>query len=296
MSDAPAPPWEYTRPGEVEAAESALDAGARFGTLATPRYHLRHLDWGDAVAPAVLFVHGLSDQMRSFAMVMARLVPLGFRCVGLELADGAGDGARLGGYKHSDHAADIVCLLDHLGISRAHLFAASYGSAVGLRLALDSPERVGKIVLQGGFARRPLNVYEVGLARLARFVPGRMGDLPGRAKAMKSLDGPQFAGADGSAYAFMLRMSGASPIRAVAQRAAVLATLDLRPRLGEVAPSVLLIGGAADPVVPRECERELERGLRDVRRAEFPGGHYPQYTLPGPTAAACAGFLGGRGG
>ncbi len=53
-----------------------------------------------------------------------------------------------------------------------------------------------------------------------------------------------------------------------------------------------MIGGDRDTIVPRECEREVELGLPDVRRHELSEcGHYPQYTRPHQTAEAMAEFL-----
>ncbi|MDZ5441686.1 alpha/beta fold hydrolase [Micromonospora sp. 4G57] len=46
-----------------------------------------------------------------------------------------------------DFAADVVALLDHLGIDRADVFGWSMGAAVGLRLATDHADRVGRLVL-----------------------------------------------------------------------------------------------------------------------------------------------------
>ncbi len=58
--------------------------------------------------------------------------------------------------KHVDHddpfgyLADAVRgMLDELRIERAHLVGNSYGGAAALRLALDTPQRVGKLVLMG---------------------------------------------------------------------------------------------------------------------------------------------------
>ena len=58
--------------------------------------------------------------------------------------------------KHVDHSdpfgylADTIRgVLDELGIGRAHLVGNSYGGAAALRLALDTPQRVGKLVLMG---------------------------------------------------------------------------------------------------------------------------------------------------
>ncbi|MBI2697864.1 2-hydroxy-6-ketonona-2,4-dienedioic acid hydrolase [Mycobacterium gordonae] len=46
-------------------------------------------------------------------------------------------------------AAAIRGLLDELGLPTAHLIGNSYGGAAALRLALDNPERVDKLVLMG---------------------------------------------------------------------------------------------------------------------------------------------------
>lgn len=46
-------------------------------------------------------------------------------------------------------ADSIRGLLDRLGIARAHLVGNSYGGACALRLALDTPERVERMVLMG---------------------------------------------------------------------------------------------------------------------------------------------------
>lgn len=58
--------------------------------------------------------------------------------------------------KHVDHSdpfgylADTIRgMLDQLGIASAHLVGNSYGGAAALRLALDTPQRVGKLVLMG---------------------------------------------------------------------------------------------------------------------------------------------------
>jgi 4,5:9,10-diseco-3-hydroxy-5,9,17-trioxoandrosta-1(10),2-diene-4-oate hydrolase len=46
-------------------------------------------------------------------------------------------------------ADTIRGLLDGLGLATAHLIGNSYGGAAALRLALDTPHRVGKLVLMG---------------------------------------------------------------------------------------------------------------------------------------------------
>ncbi len=47
----------------------------------------------------------------------------------------------------ADHAADLLALLDHLGIDKVHLVGTSYGSAAGFLLALGHPERILSMVV-----------------------------------------------------------------------------------------------------------------------------------------------------
>ena len=282
---------------ELPTALARLTAEANPGVVVTPRYRLRYFTWGPASdRPPVAFIHGMADRAQSFAMVMARLVDAGYRCVGYELPNGSGDGANLGMYRHSHFSADLLALLDHLSIDRADLFGSSFGSTIALRTAAQHPDRVRRVVLQGGFARRPLLRWERGLCRLGRYWPWRMSDLPFRVKEMDRLEGRHFRGGPPAAWRFLLANSGATPCRAAARRTLLIDTLDLRPRLAAVTAPVLMLGGDDDTVVPRGCEAEVEAGLRDVRRVGFAGcGHYPQYTHPNGVAAAVADFLGQTG-
>ncbi|MGI5163363.1 alpha/beta fold hydrolase [Spirillospora sp. CA-253888] len=44
-------------------------------------------------------------------------------------------------------AGDMVALLDHLGVGRADVFGFSLGGLVALQMAIDAPERVGRVVM-----------------------------------------------------------------------------------------------------------------------------------------------------
>jgi pimeloyl-ACP methyl ester carboxylesterase len=66
-------------------------------------------------------------------------------------------------------AEALVRLLDDLGIERVNLFAGSYGSSVGYRLAQTNPERIARMVLAGTMggipeASRPMMRAAVALA------------------------------------------------------------------------------------------------------------------------------------
>jgi 4,5:9,10-diseco-3-hydroxy-5,9,17-trioxoandrosta-1(10),2-diene-4-oate hydrolase len=102
-------------------------------------------------APVVLLhgggpgASGLSNYARNIDALASR-----FRVI---VPDMPGYGRSAKGVDRRDpfgYLADhIRGLLDELGISRAHLVGNSYGGACALRLALDTPQRVDKLVLMG---------------------------------------------------------------------------------------------------------------------------------------------------
>ncbi|HZC25710.1 MAG TPA: alpha/beta hydrolase [Actinopolymorphaceae bacterium] len=52
-------------------------------------------------------------------------------------------------------AADVLALLDHLGIAEADVFGFSLGGLVAVAVALGAPTRVGKLVVASADAHRP---------------------------------------------------------------------------------------------------------------------------------------------
>ena len=60
----------------------------------------------------------------------------------------------------SGHAADVVALLDHLGIPSAHLAGTSFGALVGLALAAEHPQRVCSLVALTATARLLPQMHE----------------------------------------------------------------------------------------------------------------------------------------
>ncbi len=72
-----------------------------------------------------------------------------------------------------DLADGIRGLLDALGIEKAHLVGNSYGGACALRLALDTPERVGKLILMGpGGIGTTRGLPTAGLTQLLNYYGG----------------------------------------------------------------------------------------------------------------------------
>jgi pimeloyl-ACP methyl ester carboxylesterase len=266
-----------------------FDAEATFGTLDTPRAVVRYCEWGQG--PVIVFIHGLTDRMASFAPIMYRLKDQ-FRCIAYNLANGRDDGANIRQYRHQDYVEDLYYLLNALSIDELSVFGSSFGSTIALSAMADEPGRFRQGILQGGFARRPLNRWELLLARGAQFFPGRMSQLPGRMKVVTQFDRPQMAGAEAGMWEFLLGNMNDTPNRTAALRALMLTRLDLRPKLPGIHQPVLMLGGDRDLTVPRHCEMEVVQGLPNAQRVQLHlCGHYAQYTHPDECARHVREFL-----
>src|SRR5215204_7104754 len=107
---------------------------------------------GEGTDPVVC-LHGITVQHRAFNAAARYLGP-SRGLVGVDLR-GRGDSDKPeSGYGLEAHAADVVRVLDHLGLDSAILLGHSMGGFVALKTALAFPERVRALVLlDGGWPR-----------------------------------------------------------------------------------------------------------------------------------------------
>jgi pimeloyl-ACP methyl ester carboxylesterase len=254
---------------EKEAVQRACNTG---------RYRMPYYTWGNG--PPLVLIHGVSDSNRSFVQVIARL-SAHFRCVAYDLPSGRGDGALPQHYRPGHLVADLVALLDHLGLQRSYLFASSFGSLVGLAALHQCPARFPRAVVQSGLAWRPLKPAERALAHVMRLFRGPTRRLPWREKMLRKRNFAPFADRAPAVWRYFLETTGWTPIKAFAHQLLLLDHIDLRPVLGEIRQPVLMVCGDCDPVVGRAQEEELFRGLPNVGRVVLEGcGHLPAYTHP----------------
>ena len=133
--------------------------------------------------PAVVMLHGGGPGASGVSNYSRNIDALAqhFRVI---VPDMPGYGRSVKGVDQDDpfgYLADMIRgLLDELGIDTAHLIGNSYGGAAALRLALDTPHRVGKLVLMGpGGIGTTRGVPTAGLKSLLSYYGG---DGPSREK------------------------------------------------------------------------------------------------------------------
>ena len=107
---------------------------------------LAHIDEGEG-AP-IVFVHGEPSWSFLWRDVLAPGLDAGYRCIA---PDHAGFGrsdkpTELDWYSYDRHTANLVALLDDLDLSGVTVVVHDWGGPIGLRAAVERPERVERMV------------------------------------------------------------------------------------------------------------------------------------------------------
>jgi haloalkane dehalogenase len=108
---------------------------------------LAHLDEGEG--PAVVLFHGEPTWSYLYRHVMPPLVEAGYRCI---VPDHAGFGRSdkpiaLDWYSYDRHTANAAHLLEHLDVRDATFVVHDWGGPIGLRAAVEHPERCARFVI-----------------------------------------------------------------------------------------------------------------------------------------------------
>jgi pimeloyl-ACP methyl ester carboxylesterase len=261
----------------------------RQGRFFTGRYRLPYYVWGEG--PPLVFIHGAADVGRSFLMTIAHLQPF-FQCIAYDLPGHRGDGARLSRYQHGDLVSDLFALLDHLHLDRAAVLGSSFGGTIALRALHRAPQRLSHGILQGGLVHRPLNPLEWWMAWLARWFPGRTGDLPRREKILRAVHGEPFQGLPLEWWRAYVDWTGDARMSTLGHQGRLLHGVDLRPDLPGIRQPVLVVSGDRDHVAPLSHAEFIQQSLPQGRLCILPGcGHVPAYTHPEAFARAIRDFL-----
>ena len=159
-----------TRPREVSWPESIHlifhPEHSWFTTVGGVRIHYQEA--GDEKAPPMILIHGFISSTLIWSGVFLRLADAGFRAIAIDLPGyGYSDKPADGRYTIDAQAQAVVGLMDRLGIEKATIVGASYGGAVAATMALDSPERVDRLVLIGAVSNdEPKKKLLLRLSRL----------------------------------------------------------------------------------------------------------------------------------
>lgn len=272
--------------------------------LPTRGLHLEYESHGNAGDPAVILVMGLGMQLIAWppAMIEA-LVGAGFRVIAFDNRDVGLSGSGplsaytpprrallaylmhrrfMPAYRISDLADDTLALADALGIERFAIVGASLGGMIAQTVAACAPMRVHHLVSIMSSAG-PHTAPWPDLRVLWRFLqpPPRDASFETRLDhfvALFRLLGPIDDAAELQRVRDLLARSqqrGYNPAGAARQLLAVLADPDRSAAVARIACPMLIIHGAADPLIPVAAARHLQHLLPQAQLEIVEGlGHY----------------------
>lgn len=240
---------------------------------------------------AIVFGHGFGTDQRAWRWV-APAFESRFRVVAFDqLGFGGSD---LGAYREARHgslegyAADLLEILDALGLERVHYVGHSVGAMIGLLASIAQPARFSSLALIGATPRfiDDPPAYRGGFQ--ASEIEGILDLMERDQTAWADALAPLAVGADappGLAADFGSGLRQIDPL--VARRFGRLVFgLDVRGKLPQVTVPSLLLHCSRDSLVPHEVAEYLHRELHgSVLREIDAHGHCPHMSHPQQTVA-----------
>jgi pimeloyl-ACP methyl ester carboxylesterase len=270
------------------------------------REHLRWVDAGGSCVnvvdvgegPGIVWVHGLGGSWQNW-LEQLPVFAADHRCVALDLPGfGASpmpdEDISIPGYGRLVGAA-----MDAIGLRSAAVVGNSMGGFIAAELAVQSPDRVEKLVLVSAaglssehLRRRPL----ITAARLGRYsaawVGARSDELtrrPGARRLIASAVIKYPHRLPAALVAEQVRGTGKPGFVAALD---ALMSYRIRDRLGEISVPTLIVWGTSDRLVPVRDADAFERSIPHAHKTIFEDtGHVPQLERPAAFNAVLRDFL-----
>jgi len=256
----------------------------RFVTVRGLRIH--YLDY-DGPEPAIVLLHGLSANANEFGGLLDEGLADTHRVIAPDLRGRGRTGKPDSGYSMGDHAADIIALLDELGLDKVVMGGHSFGALLSIYLAAKYPERISRVIVIDAaifFHPDTEELLKPSLARLARILPSAdayIKEIRGAAHVAGAWDGALEGyyraelqqNPDGTAQSLTSANAVAQALRGVGAE-------DWTGLVESVRHPVLLLNAGeaygppgSPPLVPPEHAQTTARSFRNCKYVAVPGNH-----------------------
>ena len=251
------------------------------------RLHYEAAGTGDPVLP-ISGLNGLAAPWRTVAASLARR----FRVI---THDHRGLGASdrwAGAWSVDQIAADVIGLMDRLGLEQAHLVGHSLGGAVVQAIAADYPNRVDRLVIFASWPGQDPYFEQVMTAR--REVLAGLGVETFLRSGPLGIYPPRWIRDNHVALQAGLpaALAGFVGVDAMLQRIDACLAHERRTSLPRIAAPTLVLGLDDDASTPSHCSEELAALIPGAKLQLLPyGGHNAHVVVPGEVAAYIDRFL-----
>jgi 3-oxoadipate enol-lactonase len=199
---------------------------------------------GKPGAPVVILSHGLAADLSMWAPQLDTLSH-SFAVLSYDIRGHGGSSATPGDYSLALLAADVLALMDGLGIERAHYVGLSLGGMIGQYLGAWHGERLASLTLCATTSDAPKASWDARV-REARAV----GVAPLAEATVERWVTPAFKHAHPELMAMMRAMVLGTSLDGYAGCAAAIRDMELAAVLGRIAVPTLVVAGQADTSTP----------------------------------------------
>ena len=185
---------------------------------------------------------------------------------------GAGMTEYKGQFDTDDMADDVIALMDHLGIFKAHLLGWSMGSTIAHRIVLRYPERISTLTFVSPYSKRPARSSYVMNAAIRAVKEGADFDVFSLVLNAFCFGESTFTSKEKKGS--KLKLPPSMPIDGIADQMRVVDTYDGRSTIKDIPFPALVIHGTEDVMVPPWIGERIAENIKGSKYIEIPGvGH-----------------------
>lgn len=249
--------------------------------LDTGRSRLFYMSQGPAQAPPIVFSNSLGTTHRMWDAVVGELAAE-HRCIRYDTRGHGLSDVTPAGFEIADLADDLLALLDHLDIARAHVAGLSLGGMTGQSFAAQYADRTASLTLMATTAFMPTRESWYERAALVRrggtqaileatlsrwFTDGFRTRAPHEVEAVAET----FRSIPADGYAACCEAIG---------------RMDLRPGLKDILAPTTIIAGRDDPATPLAMSKAMHEAITSSRLVALtPAAHLLAVEQPAAVAA-----------
>ncbi|MGY9055966.1 MAG: 3-oxoadipate enol-lactonase [Alphaproteobacteria bacterium] len=222
---------------------------------------------GPADGPVLITSHSLMANHTMWEPQMPAVADK-YRVVGIDTRGHGQSDAPAGEYALDQLADDILAVMDHLGIAKAHYCGLSMGGMIGQTLALKAPERLLSLTLCDTSSGYPAGGQDMWTGRIADAkANGLAGGVEGTLERWFS---PGFVASAPDTMDKVRTMISATPVDGFCGCCGAISKLALTARLGEITTPTLVIVGEDDPGTPVAMSEIIRDGIPGAQLVVLP--------------------------
>lgn len=207
----------------------------------------------------------------SFWNNMIPLLSDGYKTVTMDNR-GAGLTEYKGSFDTDDMADDVIALMDHLSIGRAHIVGWSMGTTISHRIALRYPERVASMTFVSPYSKRPARSSYIMNTAIRAVKEGADFDVFSMILNTMCFGETAFTSKERKGTKF--KLPAPSRIDGIEDQMKVVDSYDGRYSIKDIPFDVLVVHGTEDVMVPPWIGQRIAENIRGSKLVMVPeAGH-----------------------